>query len=224
MRVPRPFEIPAIIAATAVLSFTAVSGLQAAVNPPLAKLATDRAADALHIHSESEDAGHAHAGMTEAAYEHVSLQTFLPAAPASLVPPAAAEPAPAAPATPETVALEAAHAEGGGMVAPLMEPVPVQAAVPPPAAVVPAPAPVVPAPPRTAPVVPRPAAPAVPVPQPVPTPVSGMDYVWDQVFGSGQFPAPASVPKQVVPPAGAKSQGVVNSKVCPPGQAAKGKC
>lgn len=104
MRVPCPFEIPAIIAATAVLSFTAVSGLQAAVKPPLAKLATERAASALHIHSESETAEHNHAGMTEAAHGHVSLHAYLPVVPPSLVPPAGVESDQLAPAAPETVA------------------------------------------------------------------------------------------------------------------------
>ncbi len=55
-------------------------------------------------------------------------------------------------------------------------------------------------------------------------PVSGMDFVWDQVFGSGSYAKPAAPARPAAPPAGAKSQGTQHAATCPPGQAKKDKC
>lgn len=227
MRVPRLLEIPAIVMATAVLSFTAVSGLQAAVNPPLAKLAAERDGDAFHARSVLGDSGQGTAP-AGSGHVHTDLYSLLTSSPESIVPargqgdseaaepnaavPEAAVPMPAT-AAPAPVA---ASGEPVGPTAPkaaVVVPVPAQAAGPSQAAV--------PVAPRLATAVrtPQPAA-----PRPAPTPVSGMDYVWDRVFGSGQFLAPASVPKHAPPVSGALGQDPGKVKVCPHGQVAKGTC
>jgi hypothetical protein len=56
-----------------------------------------------------------------------------------------------------------------------------------------------------------------------------MDYVWDQVFGSGSFakpgtPASSNNGKAPAPPPQSSNGKAGVGQACPPGQAKKGNC
>lgn len=229
MRVPRALEFPAVIVATAVLTFTGVSALQASVNAPLASLAQQRA-----------DKTPAQVSFDTASEVSPHLDFFAvlesEGPPSSLValPAAVTE---SAPYEPEALAVTGVDQEPEAGL-PADAPSAVQSHVEA-MAEAPASAPVVavaaqaavanrPSPPPPA-AAPSPA----PPPPPVHTPVSGMDYVWDQVFGSGSFAKPGAPagsnngnPAPGAPASGAnKGNGKTGvGQVCPPGQAKKGNC
>lgn len=223
MHVPRALEFPAVIAVTTVLTFTGVSALQACVNPPLAQMAERRVAAEMETVASLEE--------EPEAYESGELRgVFLgdPAVPASLArtsPPsqetpalavtgsdtdpgaagqsASSDPAPGGPAAPETAqaAVAVASAVQSGV-----------AAGPGPSTQLPA---------TAAPQAQQHAATPAPA---KPAAVSGMDYLWDQTFGSGSYAKPPAPGHQAAPAAGSKSQGAKKADFCPPGQAQKDTC
>jgi hypothetical protein len=226
MRVPRALEFPAVIVATTVLTFTGVSALQACVNPPLAQMAEQRVTAGIQAIVEIEEESE----VDEAdAMRDIFMRDA--AIPASITPrePSAQDAEILASTGADAVIAPApdgqavgAPAQPEGPAAPGME----QAAVVPPPVTAQA---SVPAGPGLS-HVPAVAAPqaqqhaAAPATSAKPAPVSGMDYVWDQVFGSGSYAKPAAPARPATPPAGSNSQGANHAATCPPGQAKKDKC
>lgn len=223
MRVPRALEFPAVIAVTMVLTFTGVSALQACVNPPLAHMAEERVAAGIQAVVDIEE----ESGTDDAsAMRDIFIRDAV--VPASLTPRGTSPQEAAALATTGADIVLAPATEGqpiGGAVQPegSIGAEQAQAVARPPAA----------AQSETAagqgvsanvPSVASPQAQQHAATPAKPAPVSGMDFVWDQVFGSGSYAKPAAPARPAEPPAGAKSQGAKNAAVCPPGQAKKDKC
>lgn len=227
MRLPRALEFPSVIVVTGVLTFTGVSALQAAVNPPLYERVQKALAEAGDFEAEDFDYSDTASDLRAVFFPEAPQPPALLAASESTPLEAARQEAPdlasTGPAAPEMSTIGSSPAvvesavQGGlppaaqagvaarGPAAPVAAPGQSQAPVG--QNTVPAPAPQHAAPPAKA----------------APTPVSGMDYVWDQVFGDGTYAKPAA-PAKANPPAGSKSQGANNAAVCPPGQAKKGNC